>query len=520
MKYFLSPEFNRNLWLKFSWFRAVVAPVVLALFAVTAINLTREASGIVLLYGTIGLFSVIVIVWGCYEASSALTEELRTNTWDFQRMSSITPGQLVFGKLFGCTAYVWYFGILTLLVFAFALGFYHPPVPEGGIETLNQVATLHDTFYTVLYMIFSGLMGQSLALLVSFISMTAFSGRTGKSRQPRSGNAFVIGIVTAYFVFTGLAMSVTTEMSQDFAVKSIYASANTLFVKHPVYLWYGMNVSAEAFITASLAFFLFWFCFGSYRLARAELMYAVTPAGWAGFMATLLLYFRGLLDPGKADYDAQMFSLFMVSMVLTYAVMVFEAADARKYARFFLALKEGRFRRAMENMHKWIISVPFVLAIYVVTLLNVPAAGKYLGFIATGNLMLTTMLFALRDGFIVHFVFRAAGGRHAAFKLVFYYALVYLLLPTMHFSTVKLPSAGVWMMLAGLMRLGMVPPAVPDVLKLAGYYFPTPFADVTLGVVPAALEALAAGLLLGWLIRRQRQRHAAGDTLPGPAQPA
>ena len=407
MKYLLTPEFHRNLWLKFSWFRVVVAPVVLLLFCITAINLMREASGIVLLYGLVGIFCVVVIVWGCYEASAALTEELRTNTWDFQRMSSITPAQLVFGKLFGCTAYVWYFGALALLAFTYAFGFYTPPVPEGSIAPLSAPVSGHDVFYTVLYMVFAGLIGQALAFLVSFIGMTAFTGRTGKYRQPRAGNAFVIGIVTAYFIFTSIAMSVTTELSQDFGIRSIYASAYTLFSKHPVYDWYGYAVSAEAFITSSLMFFLFWFLFGSYRIARAELMYATTPLGWAAFIASLLVYFGGLIDGEKSQFDGQLFSLFLLTMFLTYAVMIFEAADARKYARFFTYFKQGRFMRAFENMHKWVISVPFVLVIYFLTLLHVPSAGRYLGFIETGSLMLTTMLFALRDGFVIHCVFRA-----------------------------------------------------------------------------------------------------------------
>ena len=503
MKYILTPEFHRNIWLKFSAFRLAVAPVFLLLLTVTAINLTREVSSYILIYSLVSIYIVVTVLWGCFEASSAVQEELRTNTWDFQRMSSITPAQLVFGKFFGCTSYVWYFGLLTLAIFVYIFGFYTPPVAVGAVAPLTQTANLHDLFFACLYLLFTGLIGQSLSFLVSLIAMTAFAGRTGKYRQPRPGNAFIAGVIAAYMVFSNIAVEVSRDLSEKFALSHSYSAS--IFERHPVYHWFQWDISAEVFITASLTFFLFWFLFGSYRIARSELMYGTTPIGWAGFMGTLLVYCLGLTEPSKALYHGQLFSIFALMTFLTYAVMVFEAADTRKYARFAGYLSEGRWMKAFENMHKWVVSVPFVLAVYVITMLQVPNQGRFFGFMETGGLMLSMMMFALRDGFIVHAIFRTGDGRNAAFKIVSYYVLVYLLLPTLHFSTASI-KVEVWYWLINMMRMGLMG-EVPAIVKTAAYYFPTPFSDYTLNVLPAFLEAAVAGGILLWLIRWQNLRN-------------
>ncbi len=502
MKYILTPEFHRNVWLKFSAFRMAVAPVFLLLLTVTAINLTSEASSYILIYSLVSIYIVVTVLWGCYEAASAIQEELRTNTWDFQRMSSITPAQLIIGKFLGCTSYVWYFGLLTLGIFVYIFGFYTPPTPVGAFQPLTQTANMHDLFFACLYLLFAGLIGQSLSFLVSLISMTAFAGRTGKYRQPRPGNAFIVGVIAAYMVFSNIAAEVSRDLSEKFGLSHNYTVS--VFEKHPVYQWYQWSVSAEVFITASLSFFLFWFLFGSYRIARSELMYGTTPLGWAGFMGTLLVYCIGLTDVQAGSFPTELLGIFALMTFLTYAVMVFEAADTRKYARFIMYLKQGRLMEAFENTHKWVVSVPFMLIVYAYTLSQVPEQGV-LGSVATGGLMLSMMMFALRDAFVVHAVFRTGEGRNAAFKIVSYYVMVYLLLPTLHFSTATI-KVQVWFWLRNMMRSGIAGD-VPEIVKTAAYYFPTPFSDYTLNVLPASLEALVTGGLLFALIRWQNLRN-------------
>ncbi len=503
MKYILTPEFHRNIWLKFSAFRLAVAPVFLLLLTVTAINLTREVSSYILVYSLVSIYIVVTVLWGCFEASSAVQEELRTNTWDFQRMSSITPAQLVIGKFLGCTSYVWYFGLLTLAIFVYIFGFYTPPLAVGAAIPLTQTANMHDLFFASLYLLFAGLIGQSLSFLVSLIAMTAFAGRTGKHRQPRPGNAFIAGVIASYMVFSNIAVEVSRDLSEKFGLSHSFSVS--VFERHPVYRWFHWDISAEVFITASLSFFLFWFLFGSYRIARSELMYGTTPIGWAGFMGTLLIYCLGLTDPMAAAYPGQLLGIFSLMTFLTYAVMVFEAADTRKYARFVGYVQQGRLMKAFENTHKWIVSVPFMLIVYFFTLSRVPDQAGFLGSMATGGLMLSMMMFALRDGFIVHAVFRTGDGRNAAFKIVSYYVLVYLLLPTLHFSTASI-KVQVWYWLINMMRSG-VAGTVPDIVKTAAYYFPTPFDDYTLNVLPASLEAIVAGGILFALIRWQNLRN-------------
>src|SRR6185312_4131289 len=41
-------------------------------------------------------------------ASDAVTEEVRARTWDWQRLSTLGPWQMTWGKLVGATALGWY----------------------------------------------------------------------------------------------------------------------------------------------------------------------------------------------------------------------------------------------------------------------------------------------------------------------------------------------------------------------------------------------------------------------------
>ena len=53
------------------------------------------------------------------EAADSVLDEVNDNTWDFQKLSALSPWSLAFGKLFGSTIYCWYGG---LIAFAVAVG--------------------------------------------------------------------------------------------------------------------------------------------------------------------------------------------------------------------------------------------------------------------------------------------------------------------------------------------------------------------------------------------------------------
>lgn len=507
MKYILTPEFHRNLWLKFSPFRLAAAPVFVAICTAICLNLVpekgvlfdRDYSYTILTHGAIWFYFIIVVIWGNYEAGTAMQEEIKGNTWDFQRMSSITALQLVAGKIFGATSYIWYIGLITLLPLYYGLSNMESPVMQSR-DSLGLAATwdVNNDIYVLLYLLLAGLVGHALAFLASFIDLTSFIARTGRKRVPRGSGAFALGVVASWMAFS-LAQSVSPKL----------ADYNSLFMNFRMTKWYGVEYTSASFVTASMLFFCAWFLVGSYRLARAELMHGTMPVFWMGFVATFLGWAKGFANPNNAYYYLSLFGLFALSLLLCYAVMLFEASDTRKYARFYASFKRGDFRAAFENMHKWAATLPFVAICFVLVMQNMPHSGRYITSASMAAFMLATALFAVRDGLIIHAMIGARGSRNLGFKAAFYYLMVYLLLPVLHFAlmpkSITQVNTLVWLRnFFGGLEAG----EVPEMIRSLAMYYPLPVGEFSVSIGPVLLEAGLAGAYLWWSIDRARQRRA------------
>ena len=102
----LNPELQRYVWLEFSLQRLIVMPLVLAVILyISSSGTSNVASNIA--YCAMFLFVVLIGLWGGNKAAASVIEEVNDNTWDFQRLSSVSPVSLMFGKLFGSTIYCW-----------------------------------------------------------------------------------------------------------------------------------------------------------------------------------------------------------------------------------------------------------------------------------------------------------------------------------------------------------------------------------------------------------------------------
>jgi len=165
-KYFINPEFHRNLWVEFTPLRLLVMPVLLGLGAYAFMKVQGDPF-MALTSSCMVAFFVIVVVWGCHTAASTLQDEVRNNVWDFQRISSISPAQYAFGKLFGATSYVWYFGLAVWIIFAIAFfNLTKPPLlpglhmPDGlKVEDIEipPGERLRDFIYVSSFMFLAGL---------------------------------------------------------------------------------------------------------------------------------------------------------------------------------------------------------------------------------------------------------------------------------------------------------------------------------------------------------------------------
>jgi cation transport ATPase len=114
-----NPEFRRTFKQGFSAAHLLIDPLLIGL-ALASIFYTEHNDPSVLrrtiFYAAQAGFFFFTVLWGAYQASQSLMREFSAGTWDTQRMSALSPWQMVWGKLFGATFHVWYDSACLLLL--------------------------------------------------------------------------------------------------------------------------------------------------------------------------------------------------------------------------------------------------------------------------------------------------------------------------------------------------------------------------------------------------------------------
>lgn len=516
--YIISPEFHRNLWLRFSPFSLISAPVLLCLIAFVCVNSGGQNAAPDAGYGFLAnamltIYFIVVLIAGNYEAGTALQDEVRNNTWDFQRMSSISAAKLAFGKLFGATAYHWYFGLMALCFFAYGYENYqiqpHYWRYSGGPPPPDPVVPDNSLPVVLVYLVLAGLMGHVLAFVSGFYDMVTLAARGGtRGKTPKGVNSFILGLICSGWVFSTIAMNAATHLQRG---------------RMPsVITWMGETFQSSVFVPFTLLFFLAWFLIGAYRLARAELMHSQTPAAWLAFTCTTVFWVTGFMHRGsdlamKQDpgYFLPLLVGFVVMTAISYCTMLNESHDLRRYGRFWNYLRQGQLRRVLENTPKWMVTAPVALVLYIAFLAYtagfVPPAGadptelfgvdgrwmteSKLQEIAF--LLLALMLFMLRDGFAVHAIHLGVRRRGVGFVILFYYAMAYVVLPLVVFTATGERAEKMLETVFDHRRTG-------DLQQMAGFFFPLYSDNPSVSVFPGLLQAGIAAGLLYWLLGRRK----------------
>ena len=119
----LNAELQRNLWLEVSWQRLIAIPAVLGGFYYLIFSNAGNSKAL-LLFASFWVFLAAAGLWGANQAENSLAGEVQAGTWPLQRLTSIAPWSMTWGKLFGSTLVSWYIGLISLLVFTGTLIIY------------------------------------------------------------------------------------------------------------------------------------------------------------------------------------------------------------------------------------------------------------------------------------------------------------------------------------------------------------------------------------------------------------
>lgn len=402
-KYLFSPEFQRQIWLNFTPFKLMAVPIVPVItYLFLRVTSTGEwPPGPVFQYFVYIPYFLIICILGQFAVAASMQEETKFNTWDFQRVSAISPAQLTFGKLFGSTAYTWFMAF-ALILFAWMI---------DGFKIVPEIAI------SLMLMTLAGLVCQAITFLCSLSMLSPQYSRYNMSRWSSGGAApYITGLVISVFLFNYLLFVANDGLG---GWKFYFSEAfDTTY-------WYATRYASYAVSLCSLIFLLGWLWIGCYRTVRAELMYRETPVVWAIFLPACFAWYGGFFDA-----HSRVFYCLLLLMHLVYITMLSEAGYVQKYKRLFSAFRARDFRRTAENLPKWMVMVPWIVLFYLDGVLSVNSMEqlKWLGVLSA------YILIFMRDGMIVHLLYWY-DSRRALYRLIIYFFSMYIICPYLVFST-------------------------------------------------------------------------------------
>ncbi len=384
-----NPELRRNLWLEFSIHRVIAAPVVIGLIALLFLSAeSKEVMNNIAMAAAFG-YVVVVLLWGTKLAGDSVIEEARDRTWDAQRMSSITPWRMTWGKLLGAPSFAWYVGGILLVIFMAAGSTMDMPVLRQALLMLCVAIMMH-----------------AMALNGSVLA-----ARKGVSRR----GAGTILILVLAFLWLGTGLRLLDDMEKSVA-------------------WWGLSISKLNFALCSAVAFGAWAVLGAYRSMCNELEIRTTPWALPAFMLFTAAYFAGF--PLREIHSASSLRAFfgvmatgvIIAMVFSYALLFAEKSGATEWQRLRARVITQQWRRALQEMPLWLVAL--TLGVCMALAASVTGGsdnGRLLHQIGTAPVAL--MLFAIRDAAIFQFFALARQPRRVEAATLFYLVLLYGLLP-------------------------------------------------------------------------------------------
>jgi hypothetical protein len=322
----MNPEFVRNLWLettprRIAWAGLAVVLILFAsgvLFGHTAANASRlNAVGIA---GLI-VFLVAALLWGGREAGRAVRIEIGERTWDFQRLSALTPWAMTWGKLFGATSLAWLAALVGLIA-AIPLLVMRAG-PTRAIEAIVGAIAL-----AVL------LQGAALAGSLVAVRKARAEGRLAVIRGGIGG--FFAGLAMLWVVWQGLSLAFVMARGGQTGLGR-WAGLDP-------HVWWSVNVAGAEFVVASLAAYAAWAVAGGWRLMRLELQLRNAPWLWIAFLVFTALYLAGFAGP--ADVGSRFALMAGVFAAGAYIGAFIDPADRVGLRQFAQQCRQGDWRAA------------------------------------------------------------------------------------------------------------------------------------------------------------------------------
>ena len=387
----MNPELQRNLWLEATprrlvWIGAAVGLVyVAALLAANGmapgLNGSARAAQIV----GAGLFVIAGFIWGPREAGQAVLVEIGQRTWDFQRLSALTPWSMAWGKLLGSTAVPWLVALTGLI-----------GATPGGIQRMGAL----DWAHTVVTAIGIALILQAGAMALALVSV--------RKARAEGRLATMRGVAGGLFGFIVFIWLVGNGISLGFVLLTGGQSKHIDWSVLDFSQWWGMPVDPGAAFALSAAIYAGWAMVAAWRLMRLELQMRNGPWTWVAFLLFSAVFLAGFAaHGGPAAEFAVAAGVFATG---AYAAAFAEPTERTRLRHFSEALRRFDIGRMM--MTASAVFSPAKLMFWAVVGFALSPAAAYLGQRNPAAFGFAALAFLIRDlGVIFFFRYGPRPGR-------------------------------------------------------------------------------------------------------------
>jgi len=383
----MSPEFQRNLWLEMTQHRIIGMPTLLGAIFLLTYLIAGSHYPEPLQVIAMSIYFLLTLLWGTRLAGEALVTEVQDKTWDQQRLSSISPWAMSWGKLFGSTVFTWYGALCCLPVYIFAA----------------WQAGEHDIIKTVLFMVVVSVFGQAVALLASLQSIKVYN------RSATTGFMVAGLVVTFPIVSWGL--------------------------KDAGYIiWYGNHYQPLDFLLIAVTCFGAWSLIGIHRRMRAELQFRNTPVYWLGFCIFMAIFISGFITEtvhGQELMSMHLFTAYTTFIVLMYVMVIAEDKNPVIARRIVNAYQARAWTAFFENTPAWAVTLCGVYVLCLLLLIQASSLSSYVpGFTNLHAIVFAIALFVTRDVLLFIFFNMSTDRKRADAAAVFYLVVLYWLAPS------------------------------------------------------------------------------------------
>lgn len=358
----MNPEFRRNLWLQWSPQRAVLMPLVLLLIGLSVGVLSDDGE----LWRDLGrafavLMGLMAAAWGSQLALASINQEVAERTWDQQRLSSLGPWQMTWGKLLGAASYAWYGALLCAAVVAVCA------VPQGAL-------------------------GQALPLLAAGAAAALAAHAWAMAARLHVLDARQIQ--SAHSAFGWLLLVMLMMGAQ--ALLGLWDWLDAPADDGPGGGWWQLGWPAHWQALALALSVLALGLLAAWRSMSEQLMVRTTPWAWPLGCVGLGLVVAGFVPPDEPLAQRVLMAVFGVALVATGFNLLAVTESRLRWQSLGYHARQRQWRRWAQALPLWPLSWALA-ALCLLLLLPMPQAR------AERELMAPLLLYALRCAGLVLF---------------------------------------------------------------------------------------------------------------------